>query len=146
MQSRARYLTPSNTRKMEAYNNLNVTKFAFQGQPFITFSHKCGKVAINGVGVKMMELKYGDMVEFYRKEIDGRSEWYLAPVKVNGFKLTRHTASRTLIFTRKELVVAIYNSIFYEGDTGRAYILRKRKVDGKDVYKLDFSKLKNTHK
>lgn len=125
---------------------MTCAKFVYQGQPFITFYIGCGKVAINGVATKMMGLSPGDQVEFYRKDIDGSCDWYISPVQKNGFKLSKHTGSRTLVFTRKDLVLAIYNSLFYEGATARAYLLRKRKVDGMTVYKLDLSRLKNTHK
>lgn len=128
---------------MEAFNDLTCPKCVYQGQPFITFHLKAGKIAINGVAVKLMDLKVGGMVEFYRKEIDGKNEWYIAPVHTGGFKLSKHTQSRTLVFTRKELVISIYNSLFYEGDTARAYVLRKRRVEDKWVYKLDTSELKN---
>lgn len=128
---------------MEAFNDATCPKCVYQGHPFITFYLKHGKVAINGVGCKMMDLKVGSMVEFYRKEIDGASEWYLAPVHADGFKLSKHTGSNTLVFTRKELVISLFNSLFYEGDRARAYILRKRRVEDKWVYKLDTSELKN---
>ena len=128
---------------MEAFNDLTCPKCVYQGQPFITFHLKSGKIAINGVAVKMMDIKPGDMLEFYRKEIDGASEWYLAPVHSDGFKLSKHTGSNTLVFTRKELVISVFNSLFYEGDRARAYILRKRRVEDKWVYKLDTSELKN---
>lgn len=128
---------------MEAFNDITCPKCVYQGQPFITFHLKSGKIAINGVATKMMDLKPGDMVEFYRKEIDGSMEWYLSPVADVGFKLSKHAGSRTLVFTRKELIISVFNSLFYEGDRARAYVLRKRRVEDKWVYKLDTSKMKN---
>lgn len=128
---------------MQAFNNISCPKFVYQGDPFITFYLKAGKVAINGIARKMMGLNVGDMVEFFCKEIDGVNEWYISPTNANGFKLIKHTGSHTLVFTRKELVVAVYNSLFYEGDTARAYLLRKRRVEDKWLYKLDTSQMKN---
>ena len=128
---------------MQTFNDLSCPKFSYHGQPFVTFSIKSGKIAINGMGRKMLELNVGSMVEFYCKEIDGKHEWYLAPVHEGGFKLAPHNGSNTLVFTRKELVMAIFNSLLYEGDIARAYILRKRRVEDKWVYKLDTSELKN---
>lgn len=128
---------------MEAFNDLTCPKCVYQGQPFITFHLKAGKIAVNGVAAKMMDIKAGDMLEFYRKEIDGSMEWYVAPVTAGGFLLSKHSGSRTLVFTRKELILSIYNSLFYEGTRGRAYVLRKRRVEDKWVYKLDTSEMKN---
>lgn len=128
---------------MEAYNNISCPKCSWQGDAYVSFYMKGGKIAINSIARKMMGINPGDMVEFYRKEIDGVDEWYVSPVKENGFKLSKHAGSNTLIFTRKELVTAVFNSIFYEGDVARVSLLRKRRVEDKWVYKLDISKIKN---
>lgn len=128
---------------MQTFNNITCLKNVHQGDPFITFYMKPGKIAINGVARDMMGLKANDMVEFYCKDIDGSMEWYVAPVTDNGFKLSPHNGSRTLVFTRKELVIAFFNSLFFEGNMARAYLLRKRRVEDKWVYKLDTSQIKN---
>jgi len=128
---------------MQAFNNATCPKFVYQGQPFITFYLKPGKIAINGIARRFMGLNVGDMVEFYCKEIDGSMEWYISPVQVNGFKLSKHTGSNTLVFTRKELITNLFNSLFFEGAVARAYVLRKRRVEDKWVFKLDTSQIKN---
>jgi len=128
---------------MQTFNDTSCPKYTYHGQPFITFSTKSGKITINGVARKMLDLHVGSQVEFYCKDIDGKHEWYIAKVHEGGFKLLKHRGSHMLVFSRKDLVLAIFNSLLFEGDIARAYILRKRRVEDKWVYKLDTSQIKN---
>ena len=126
---------------MQTFNDTTCPKFVWQGAAFVTFNLKQGRITFNGSAAKMMELRGNDQVEFYHNDED--NSWYVAKVDNRGFRLNSTNYSRSLIFTRKELIISIYNANFYEGQTVRCNILRQRKVNGKMLFKIDLSGLKN---
>jgi len=130
--------------KLKTFNTINVASLSSKIQkPFIQVNAKTGLFNINNAACELMGLKDNDMIQFHQSE-EEPSDWYLEQVKKDGFVIrNKENVGKGNLFNSTKICRMIFDSIAYEGKSGRIYIGEQITVNKQKLWTLITSSLVN---
>ena len=128
---------------LKSYNPTNLISGRSIGiRPRISINVKSGVFALNKPAADLIGLAHGSQVILHQNE-DDRTEWYLEPVKADGFSLRDKTTGNCIYFQSTALVKLIFDSQQYNGTSGRILVGEKVTIDKRKCFTLITASLTN---
>jgi hypothetical protein len=130
--------------KLKVFNTTNVLQVRTT-QPFIHCNKSTGLICINKEAAAKLKLKPGDQVQFLQDESEEET-WFLEKVAKDGFEVrsTKNT-SPALMFNSSCLVRKIFESVAFEGKSGRLKIGEEVAFQKRSLITLITAGLRNTN-